>query len=94
LEFLRRFWLPTVILKYRTGEEIKKGDDVLFHGLPAKIDFVARDASDPDPQVAWHIKEFGGGVLVFDPAVSGRTFIPTDQLDEYEDLEFVSRART
>jgi hypothetical protein len=47
-----------------------------------------------DPVVTWHIKEFGGGVLVFDPAVSGHTFIPTDQLDDYEDLEFVSRART
>jgi len=31
-------------------------------------------------------------VMVLDPAVSGRTFIPADQLEEYEDLEFVSRA--
>jgi hypothetical protein len=39
------------------------------------------------------MKEFGGGVLVSDPAVSGRTFIPANQLSEYEDLAFVSRAR-
>jgi TPR repeat protein len=31
-------------------------------------------------------------VLILDPRVSGRTFIPKDQLDDYEDLEFVSRA--
>ncbi len=50
-------------------------------------------ARDPhDPEAAWHIQEFGGGVLILDPMVSGRTFIPTDQLEEYEDLEFVSRA--
>jgi hypothetical protein len=33
-------------------------------------------------------------VLVFDQMVSDRTFLPKDQLDEYEHLEFVSRART
>jgi hypothetical protein len=29
--------------------------------------------------------------MVLDPLVSGRTFIHSDQLDDYEDLEFVSR---
>ena len=81
------------MLKYQTGEEIKKGDRVRFHGNPAEIELVACNASDPDPSVAWLVKEFGGGVSVLDPAVSGRTFIPTDQLAECEDLEFVSRAR-
>jgi hypothetical protein len=52
-------------------------------------------ACDPnDPEAAWHMEEYGGGGLVSDPMVSGRTFIPKDQLDEYEDLEFVSRAST
>jgi hypothetical protein len=78
-------------LKYRSGEEIKNGDRVLFHGNAAKIELVACDPNDPDPNVAWHVKEFGGGVLILDPLVSGRTFIPSDSLDEYEDLEFVSR---
>ncbi len=44
------------------------------------------------PEAAWHMKEFAGGVLVSDPMVSDRTFIPKAQLAEYEDLEFVSRA--
>jgi hypothetical protein len=37
------------------------------------------------------MKEHGGGVMVLDPMVSGRSFIPSGSLDEYEDLEFVSR---
>jgi hypothetical protein len=79
------------VLKYRSGEEIKKGDRVLFHGNLAEVQLVSCDPNDPDPEVVWHIKEYGGGVLISDPLVSGRTFIPKDQLDEYEDLEFVSR---
>ncbi len=79
------------ILKYRSGEEIKIGDRVLFHGNPAEVELVSSDPTDPNPEVAWHIKEFGGGVLIRDPMVSGHTFIPAEQLAEYEDLEFVSR---
>jgi hypothetical protein len=80
-----------VALQYRSGQEIKKGDRVLFHGNPAEIELVACDPDDPDPDIAWHMKEHGGGVMVLDPMVSGRSFIPSGSLDEYEDLEFVSR---
>ena len=41
--------------------------------------------------VTWDRKEFGEGVLISDPVVSGHTFIPKEQL-EYEGLEFVSRS--
>jgi hypothetical protein len=37
------------------------------------------------------VKQYGGGVLVRDPMVSGRTFIDADDLDEWKHLEFVSR---
>jgi len=80
-------------LKYRSGEEIKAGDAVRFHGNMGEIEFTATDASDPDPAVAWYVKEFGGGIMVLDPGVSGRTFIPSDQIMDDEDLEFVSRGR-
>jgi len=80
------------MLKYRTGQEIKKGDHVRFHGNPAEIELVAFDPNDPEH--AWHVQESGGGVMILDPMVSGRTFIPSDQLSEYEDLEFVSRVGT
>jgi len=77
-------------LTYRSGEDILRGDRVLFHGNPAEIELVAIDSNNPEH--AWHVREFEGGVLVRDPKVSGCTFIPRDQLAEYEDLEFVSRA--
>ena len=78
-------------LRYRSGEEVKNGDRVLFHGNAAEIEFVACDPNDPDPNVVWHMKESDGGVMILDPLVSGRTFIPSESLDEYEDLELVSR---
>jgi hypothetical protein len=73
---------------YRSRDEVKKGDRVLFHGNAAEIEFVASDVGDPE--LAWYVREYGGGIMVFDP-VSGRTFIPADQLLDYEDLEFISR---
>jgi hypothetical protein len=80
-----------MILRYRSGEEIKKGDRVLFHKNPAEVEFVA---SDPDnPETSWYLQEFGGGAMILDRMVSGCTFIPAGSIAEYEDLEFVSRAR-
>lgn len=81
-----------MILRYRSGEEIKKGDRVLFHRNPAEVELVSSDPDSDDPQSRWHMQEFGGGLLILDPLVSGRTFIPASQIDEYEDLEFVARA--
>ena len=78
-------------LRYQSGEEIRKGDRLLFHRGVAEIEVVAC-ACDDDPATAWHVEEFGGGVLVREPNDPNPTFIPTDQLPEYEDLEFVSRA--
>jgi hypothetical protein len=67
--------MQTPTLKYRSGEEIKKGDRVCFHGNPAEVELVACDPDDLE--TAWHVKEYGGGVIL-DPMVSGRTFIPRD----------------
>lgn len=85
--------MPAPTLRYRSGEEIRRGDRVLFHGNAAEVELVASDPNDPDPVVAWHMKESGGGVMILDPAVSGRTFIEKDSLENYEDLEFVSRVQ-
>jgi hypothetical protein len=76
-------------LKYPSGAEIKKGDRVLFHRQSAQIEFVAFDSGDPE--AARLKQEYGDGILVQD-AVAGRTFIPADQIDDDEDLEFESRA--
>ena len=52
---------------------------------------MACDPSAPDPQIAWYTKEFGGRVLILGPLVSEGTFIQKDSLDDYEDLELISR---
>jgi hypothetical protein len=77
------------ILKYQSGEEIKKGDRVLFHREPGQIEMVAVELGDPETD--WFMQEYGGGVMILE-RVSGRTFIPADQIDECKDLEFVSSA--
>jgi len=79
-----------MVLRYQSGEQIQKGDHVLFHRNPATLELVASALGNEETD--WYVQEFGGGVLIRDPMVSGRTFIPADQNAEYEDLEFVSRA--
>jgi len=79
------------MLNCRSGEAIRKGDRVRFHGNAAEIKLVADPESD-DRESKWYVKEFGGGVLIADPSVSGHTFIDKDSLLIYEDLEFVARA--
>jgi hypothetical protein len=81
-----------VILKYRTGEEIRKSDHVLFHRGPATVELVASEPDDPE--TTWHMQEFGGGVMIREPRDPNPSFIPADQIDEYEDLEFVARAES
>lgn len=82
----------TLVLKYRSGEDIRRGDHVLFHGNPAAVEVVSCGPSDPNPVVTWHRREFGDGVLISEVG-SGRTFISKEQL-EYERLEFVSRSES
>ena len=76
-------------LRYLSGEEICAGDRVRFHGHEAQIEFAAADLGDSEH--GCFVRLYGGGVMVNDPAVSGHTFIPVDQLRNYEDLEFVAR---
>jgi hypothetical protein len=76
--------------RYQSGEEIRKGDRVLFHREPGEIEFVVSEPGDA--ALDWYLREHGGGVMVLEPKAFGRCFIPTDQIEETEDLEFVSRA--
>ncbi|HEY2119636.1 MAG TPA: hypothetical protein VGH37_10670 [Candidatus Acidoferrum sp.] len=50
------------LFQYQTGEEIRKGDRVLFHREPGQIELVAVDENDAE--ASWYIQEFGGGVLI------------------------------
>ena len=82
----------TVTLRYQSGEDIKKGDCVLFHRRPAEIELVS--CAPDDPATTWYVEEFGSGVLIREPNDPNLTFVFADQLPEYQDLEFVSRAES
>jgi hypothetical protein len=46
-----------------------------------------------DSETEWHMREHGGGVRISEPKHFGLAFIPAAQIEEYEDLVFVSRAQ-
>ena len=73
-------------LKYRSGEEIRKGDRVLLHGEPGEIELVADPAESPDDCL---VREQGGGIMVLELKVFGRIFITKPETDEH--LTFVAR---
>lgn len=73
---------------YVSGEEILKGDRVLFHGEPGEIEFVV-DGLTGDPAMDWYVEEFGGGAMILEPKHFGAAFLAAS--DGKEDLIFVSR---
>jgi hypothetical protein len=75
-------------LTYLTGEEIRKGDRVLFHGEPGEIVLVA-DPAIANPETDWYVQEYGRGVMILEPKNFGRAFLTEPQTAE--DLEFVAR---
>jgi hypothetical protein len=75
-------------LMYKSGEEIKQGDRVMFHGEPGEIEFVA-DPHGNHPETDWFVEEYRGGVMIIEPKHFGRAFLI--QPDVAEDLIFVSR---
>ena len=79
---------PALPFTYESGEEIKKGDRVLFHDEPGEIEFVA-DALIGDPAMDWYVEEHGGGVMVIEPKYFGHAFLTETHIDH---LVFVSRA--
>jgi hypothetical protein len=74
--------------KYQSGEEIRKGDKVLFYGNSAEVEFVAEPPGDNKTE--WYVQEFGGGVMIKEPREFGKAFLT--QTEHTEDLIFVSRA--
>jgi hypothetical protein len=79
-----------LVFHYRSGEEIKVGDRVLFHLEPGFIEAIVTGLNG-EPDNDWHMTEFGGGIMILEDRL-GRTFIHAESVAELEDLEFVGRA--
>jgi len=74
--------VPPNVLRYKSGQEIRKGDRVRLHGNVAEIEAVFCDAR----------RMWRGAVVVWDLVASARTVIPRTELDDYQGLRFVSRS--
>ena len=56
-----------MVLKYRTGEEIIKGDRVRYNRNPATIEVVATPPGDQETD--WYVQEYGGGMMIVESTV-------------------------
>ncbi len=73
---------------YRSGEEIKAGDRIAYHGEPGRVEFVVT-AKCGDPAMDWFMDEYPGGGFMINATGFGRVFLTASAIDE--DLKFVSR---
>ena len=71
-------------MKYQSGQGIRKGDKVLFHGQPGEIEFVVERLVG-DPAIDWHMRQQGPGVMGLEPKHFGRAYIR--ETENAEDLE-------
>lgn len=77
-----------LVLRYKTGEEIKKDDPVVYHGSQGGVERVRLNPRDPEQD--WYVLEYGGDMDC--DGVFGRVFIAAGDTDEFEDLAFIARA--
>ena len=79
---MRRFLYPS-------GDAVKPGDRIRYHGEPGGIEFVITEATDV-PSRDWFLGEFPGGGVMLRTAGFGNVFV-TDTNGE-EDLELMARS--
>ena len=76
-------------IKYASGELVKPGDHVRYHGEAGEVEFVVESAS-PVAESAWYLEKLGPGAMLRVPEVFGAVYVSDTAEDEL--LEFVSRA--
>jgi len=62
---------------------------VLLHREPGEVEFVLDGENNPED---WPARDYGRGVMIVEPKVLGRLFLPETDIHGYEALEFVSRS--
>ena len=78
-------------LSYMSGDEIKEGDRIRYHGEPGHVDFVVTQPSG-DQARDWYLEQFPGGGLMIRAETFGSVFLTIADVDDQ--LELVSRAET
>jgi hypothetical protein len=74
---------------YLSGEEVRRGDRILFHGEPGEVEFVVIGVTG-DASMDWHVEQYPGGGVMIAARGFGRVFLPISSAID-ERLEFVSR---
>jgi hypothetical protein len=72
--------------RYKSGEEVTSGDQIMYCGEPGTVEFVVVNAGDS--AMDWYLDHFGGGFMIRTGNL-GSVFVP--EVDPDEDLVFVSR---
>jgi hypothetical protein len=75
---------------YKSGEEVRSGDHVTYHGELGEVEFVVERATG-DPTMDWYFEQFPGGGFMVNVKSLGRVFLSGGQIEE--DLEFLARRR-
>jgi hypothetical protein len=76
--------------KYRSGKEVRGGDQITYHGEPGEVEFLVSEVVG-DPALDWYLDQFPGGGFMIKAKGFGPVFVTDADTDE--DLVFVSRAR-
>jgi hypothetical protein len=74
------------VVLYQSGDEVRRGDRIRYHGEPGEVEFVVTELTG-DPQMDWYVREFSGGGIMIKASGFGNVFLP--EADEH--LELVSR---
>lgn len=73
---------------YESGEDVKKGDQITYHGELGNVEFVVTEKVG-DPARDWYIDRFPGGGFMIHTGSLGSVFVTESDTDE--DLQLVSR---
>jgi hypothetical protein len=82
--------MPTMALRYQTGEEIHRGDRVTYGGNAGTIELVV-EVLTGELEEDWLFETNRAGIMVAEPKVFGRVYLHDPQEDE--DLLFVARSQ-
>jgi len=75
-------------LIYPSGDEVRQGDQITYHGEPGTISFIIT-AKSSDPAMDWYMEQFPEGGCMASVENMGSVFLANCQTDE--DLKFIAR---
>jgi hypothetical protein len=76
------------LFTYHSGEEVRSGDHITYHGEPGKVEFVVTGRIG-DPATDWYTEQYPGGGFMITASGFGNVFLTGNDIDE--DLKLLSR---